>query len=46
MREKAVWRLPAIDGDALVGIVSLGDLAKSIDKESCLGQLSSAPPNN
>ena len=46
MREKAIRRLPVVEGENLVGIVSLGDLAKSIDKESCLGQISAAPPNN
>ena len=45
MREKAIRRLPVVDGDGLVGIVSLGDLAQRIDQESCLGQISAAPPN-
>ena len=46
MRDKAIRRLPVIDGDYLVGIVSLGDLAKRIDRGSCLGQISAAPANN
>src|SRR3990170_7136176 len=46
MREKAIRRLPVVEGENLVGIVSLGDLAKRIDKGSCLGQISAAPPNN
>jgi len=46
MREKAIRRLPVVEGDNLVGIVSLGDLAKRIDSGSCLGQISAAPPNN
>jgi len=46
MTEKAIRRLPVMDGENLVGIVSLGDLARRVDKESCLGQISAAPPNN
>jgi len=46
MREKAIRRLPVVDGKNLVGVVSLGDLAKSIDSGSCLGQISAAPANN
>jgi CBS domain-containing protein len=46
MREKAIRRLPVVEGEKLVGILSLGDLAKRIDSESCLGQISAAPPNN
>ena len=45
MREKAIRRLPVVDGEGLVGIVSLGDLAQDIDEKSCLGQISAAPPN-
>jgi CBS domain-containing protein len=46
MREKAIRRLPVVEGENLVGIVSLGDLAKHIDKGSCLGEISAAPANN
>lgn len=46
MREKSIRRLPVVEGDKLVGIVSLGDLAKKIDSGSCLGQISAAPANN
>jgi len=46
MGEKAIRRLPVVDGETLVGIVSLGDLAKRIDKGSCLGEISAAPSNN
>ena len=38
MKEHAVRRLPVIDGHTLVGIVSQGDLAKSIDEEE-VGEL-------
>jgi len=46
MRDKAIRRLPVLDAGKLVGIVSLGDLAKKIDSGSCLGQISAAPANN
>ncbi|HSV64988.1 MAG TPA: CBS domain-containing protein [Mycobacteriales bacterium] len=46
MRERAVRRLPVLDGDKLVGIVSLGDLAVERDERSTLGGISAAPPNN
>ena len=46
MRDKAIRRLPIVDGGNLVGIVSLGDLAEHMDKASCLGQISAARPNN
>jgi CBS domain-containing protein len=38
MKEHAVRRLPVIDGQRLVGIVSQGDLAKNIDEEE-VGEL-------
>jgi CBS domain-containing protein len=45
MRERAVRRIPVIDGQAPVGIVSIGDLALSDDQEPLLADISSAPPN-
>jgi CBS domain-containing protein len=45
MREKAIRRLPVVDGGRPVGIVSLGDLAVERDPESALGGISAAPPN-
>jgi CBS domain-containing protein len=45
MREKAIRRLPVVDGGRPVGIVSLGDLAVERDPESALGEISAAPPN-
>jgi CBS domain-containing protein len=45
MRERAVRRLPVVDGGRPVGIVSLGDLAVERDPESALGAISAAPPN-
>jgi len=45
MREKAVRRLPVVEGGKPVGIVSLGDLAVERDPHSALGNISAAPPN-
>ena len=45
MQENAVRRLPVVDGDQTVGIVSLGDLALHRDRTSALGNISAAPPN-
>jgi CBS domain-containing protein len=45
MRQRAVRRVPVIDGGAPVGIVSIGDLALSRDQESALADISLAPPN-
>jgi CBS domain-containing protein len=46
MREENIRRLPVVDGDRPVGIVSLGDLARAQDPNSVLGDISAAPPNN
>jgi CBS domain-containing protein len=45
MREKAIRRLPVVEGGKPVGIVSLGDLAVEKDPHSALGNISAAPPN-
>ncbi len=45
MRGKAVRRVPVMDGICPVGIVSIGDLAIERDRESALGDISPAPPN-
>jgi CBS domain-containing protein len=45
MTEHAVRRVPVVDGDHPVGIVTLGDLAVSWDRKSALGEISSAKPN-
>lgn len=45
MRQHALRRLPVIDDDRLVGIVSIGDLAVSEDPESALADISAAAPN-
>jgi CBS domain-containing protein len=43
MREHALRRLPVCDGDRIVGIVSLGDLARDRDPDSALADISAAP---
>ena len=45
MREKAVRRLPVVEENKAVGIVSLGDLAEARDPDSALADISAAPPN-
>jgi CBS domain-containing protein len=46
MREHAVRRIPVVEDDCPIGIVSIGDLAQTRDPESALGQISRAAPNN
>jgi hypothetical protein len=45
IREKAVRRLPVVEGGKPVGVVSIGDLAIERDPHSALGKISAAPPN-
>lgn len=45
MRQKAIRRLPVIEGGKPVGIVSLGDLALTQDPHSTLSNISVAPAN-
>lgn len=45
MREKAIRRLPVVEDQRPVGIVSIGDLALERDPKSVLGNISAAPPN-
>lgn len=45
MQEHAVRRIPIVDHDRAVGVVSLGDLAIERDRQSTLGEISAAPPN-
>ncbi len=46
MRTNALRRLPVLDGEHLVGIVSLGDLAIDQDASSTLADISAEPSNN
>jgi CBS domain-containing protein len=45
MRERAVRRLPVVEGGKPVGIVSIGDLAVERDADSVLADISEEPPN-
>lgn len=45
MRTSAVRRLPVVDGDRVVGVVSMGDLARAADEDSALADVSAADPN-
>ncbi|HVL31413.1 MAG TPA: CBS domain-containing protein [Solirubrobacteraceae bacterium] len=45
MRRHDVRRLPVVDGDRVIGIVSLGDLAIERDEDSALADISAAAPN-
>ncbi|MBT2459100.1 CBS domain-containing protein [Streptomyces sp. ISL-86] len=45
MRERALRRLPVIDNEELIGIVSLGDVAIDRDERSALADISAAEPN-
>lgn len=46
MRERAVRRVPVVERDKPVGIVSIGDLARVKDPSSALAEISAAAPNN
>jgi CBS domain-containing protein len=46
MRDNALRRVPIVEGDRPVGILSLGDLARFLDPDSALASISSAPPNS
>jgi CBS domain-containing protein len=46
MRRAAVRRLPVVEADQLVGVVSLGELAIDRDENSVLAEISVAEPNS
>jgi CBS domain-containing protein len=46
MRTNAIRRLAVVDGEKLVGMLSLGDLAMDRDPSSVLADISEEPPNN
>ncbi|MEW2323042.1 CBS domain-containing protein [Streptomyces griseoincarnatus] len=45
MREHAVRRVPVVEDEHAVGVLSLGDVALERDPESALGDISVARPN-
>jgi CBS domain-containing protein len=45
MSERAIRRLPVVEGGTPVGIVTIGDLAMERDPDSALADISKAPPN-
>lgn len=45
MREKAIRRIPVVEGGTPIGIVSIGDLAVERDPQSALADISAAQPN-
>jgi CBS domain-containing protein len=45
MGSHAVRRLPVVENNEVIGIVSLGDLARRSEPESALSDISAAPPN-
>jgi CBS domain-containing protein len=46
MRSNAVRRLPVVENDRAVGIISLGDLAIERDEDSALADISAAAPDD
>jgi len=46
MRSESIRRLAVMDGDRVVGIVSLGDLAVERDPSSVLADISASPPTD
>lgn len=45
MRDQAIRRLPVVEKNRAVGIVSLGDLAMERDEKSALANISAASPH-
>lgn len=46
MREYSVRRVPVLEDERPVGILSIGDLAINVDPDSALAEISEDPPNN
>jgi CBS domain-containing protein len=46
MRQRAIRRLPVVDGEKPIGMVSIGDLAIELDENSGLADISAAEANN
>lgn len=45
MGKKGIRRIPVMEGERAVGVVSLGDLALARDQDSALGGISAREPN-
>ena len=45
MREKAIRRVPVLEGGKPIGVLSLGDLAMERDERSVLADISEEPPD-
>jgi CBS domain-containing protein len=45
MRERAIRRLPIVERDEVVGILTLGDIAVARDSRTGIADISAAPPN-
>jgi signal-transduction protein with cAMP-binding, CBS, and nucleotidyltransferase domain len=45
MRERAVRRMPVVEGGRLTGILSIGDLAMERDERSALADISAEAPS-
>jgi len=46
MRAKAIRRLPVVDADELVGVLTIGDIAVARDARTAIADISAAPPNS
>ena len=46
MTDKAIRRIPVVENDIPIGIVTIGDLAAQREPASALGMISQAAPNN
>jgi CBS domain-containing protein len=45
MRDRAIRRLPIVEGDRPVGLLSIGDIAIACDEASALAEISASEPN-
>ena len=46
MRQRAIRRLPVVEGRTPIGVISIGDLAIELDEHSGLADISAAESNN
>ena len=46
MEQANIRRLPVVDDGKPLGVITLGDLAQAVDKDSALADISAASPNN